>query len=535
MTKIKVKDITNHEIKTLNKAVVGTEKLKDNIVKVKDRSEQLYNDDNSIYEYESNKISSTSTTLANEGVRYINNKGRKSVVETKDNIYKAKKKIDKFKKKKIAKKTSKKAGKQTIKTTKTVAKNTKKASQKAMKLAKDAAKVTVKGIKVTVKATISSIKAIIAATKALISAIIAGGWIAIVVIIVICLVGLLCSSFMGIFLSSEKTSENAITMSEVVAECNREFSDKLQSIQDQNPHDSFVLDGSQASWKDILSIYTAKVSKGNNEQEVITIDNQKKDMIKKIFWDMNKLSSEVRTETVTEQGININGTPKEVQKQVLHIIMTTKTIEQMKLEYGFNSAQNLQIAELSKEEYSMLWNGVIYGNQESGDYVSWRQRGAPWSNIKIGNTNSTIGDIGCLVTSISILIAKSGISTPIKNFNPGSFVEHLNKNGGFDGNGNLQYGAISKVVPNFKYVGKVNLRGKSREEKLSLITQYYNNGYYLTIEVLGATETSQHWVALTGVNGNSLIMVDPSTNHTDIWNAYEFNKTSQFNYFKINL
>ena len=340
---------------------------------------------------------------------------------------------------------------------------------------------------------------------------------------------------MGIFLSSEKTSENAITMSEVVAECNREFSDKLQSIQDQNPHDSFVLDGSQASWKDILSIYTAKVSKGNNEQEVITIDNQKKDMIKKIFWDMNKLSSEVRTETVTEQGININGTPKEVQKQVLHIIMTTKTIEQMKLEYGFNSAQNLQIAELSKEEYSMLWNGVIYGNQESGDYVSWRQRGAPWSNIKIGNTNSTIGDIGCLVTSISILIAKSGISTPIKNFNPGSFVEHLNKNGGFDGNGNLQYGAISKVVPNFKYVGKVNLRGKSREEKLSLITQYYNNGYYLTIEVLGATETSQHWVALTGVNGNSLIMVDPSTNHTDIWNAYEFNKTSQFNYFKINL
>lgn len=142
-------------------------------------------------------------------------------------------------------------------------------------------------------------------------------------------------------------------------------------------------------------------------------------------------------------------------------------------------------------------------------------------------------NIGCLVTSIAILIEKSGVPTPnIELFNPGTFVEALNKNGGFDERGNLYYGPISKVVPNFKYVGNVNLRGKSRSEKLALITQYVNAGYFITEEVKGATPGNQHWVAVTGVNGNNVIMVDPASNQTDMWSAYEWSKSSQFNYFK---
>ena len=130
-------------------------------------------------------------------------------------------------------------------------------------------------------------------------------------------------------------------------------------------------------------------------------------------------------------------------------------------------------------------------------------------------------------------ITKSGVPTPnIEPFNPGTFVETLNKNGGFDERGNLYYGPISKVVPNFKYVGNVNLRGKSRSEKLALITQYVNAGYFVTEEVKGATPGNQHWVAVTGVNGNNVSMVDPASNQTDMWSAYEWSKSSQFNYFK---
>jgi hypothetical protein len=558
---IKTKDSKPKTIKTLNKAVVGTEKIKDNIVSTKEKVNEnspTNKDENNNIEYGSNKITGASSITASTIATNFNKYGKKSFNETKDNIIKSKVKIKEFKEKRLAKrlekqaiknskgtiKTSKnaiKSGKTAVKTSKEVAiksqrvaKESVKASKRAAQAAKETAKATARGIKLAIKATISAIKGIIAGTKALISALIAGGWVAVVVIIIICLIGLLCSSIFGIFFSSEKTSSNSITMKDVVAECNQEFADKLQNIQDQNPHDDYVLEGSMASWKDILLVYTIKQTNGINEQEVITMDDSKKAVVKQIFWDMNSLSSEVKTEKVTEQGVNTDELPKEVEKRVLHITITSKTAEQMKTEYHFNSAQLKQYDELSSSNYASLWNGVIYGSIDSGEYVNWRQSGQSWSNIKIGNTNSTLGQIGCLVTSISILIEKSGCNTTINPFNPGTFLEALNSNNGFDSSGNLQYAAVTKAVPNFSYVGNVNLRDKSRSEKLALITQYYNQGYYLTIEVKGATPGNQHWVAITGANGNNVTIVDPARDGTDLWSSYEWNKSSQFNYFKAN-
>ena len=544
MADIKVKDIAKKGVKTINKAVVQTERFKDNIVRTKEKAEETVSNDINSNEYASNKIKFATDRAFDESVNQFNKQGQKSFMKTKENYQKSKAKIKQLKKKikdkrkvkstvkntKTAIKTSKEVAKKTEKT----AKETIKASKRATQIAKETAKRTAQGVKVAVKATVSAIKAIIAGTKALVAAIVAGGWVAVIVIIVICLVALMCSSIFGIFFSSQKTSANSITMNTVVAECNQEFSDKLQSIQDSNPHDDYVLEGSMASWKDVLTVYTIKQSNGVNQQDVMTIDDNKKNVIKQIFWDMNSLTSEVKDEMVTEQGTNADEMPKQVQKKVLHIRINTKTLEQMKNDYHFSSAQNKQLVELTDNKYASLWNGVIYGAADSGEYVNWRQAGQSWSNIKIGNTNSTLGQIGCLVTSISILIEKSGCNTTISPFNPGTFLEALNKNNAFDGSGNLQYAGVTRAVPNFSYVGNVNLRGKSRTEKLALITQYFNQGYYLAIEVKGATPGNQHWVAITGISGNNVIIVDPASDGTDLWSSYEWGKTSQFNYFKAN-
>lgn len=544
MADIKVKDIAKKGVKTINKAVVQTERFKDNIVRTKEKAEETVSNDINSNEYASNKIKFATDRAFDESVNQFNKQGQKSFMKTKENYQKSKAKIKQLKKKikdkrkvkstvrntKTAIKTSKEVAKKTEKT----AKETIKASKRTTQIAKETAKRTAQGVKVAIKTTISAIKAIIAGTKALVAAIVAGGWVAVIVIIVICLVALMCSSIFGIFFSSQKTSANSITMNTVVAECNQEFSDKLQSIQDSNPHDDYVLEGSMASWKDVLTVYTIKQSNGVNQQDVMTIDDNKKNVIKQIFWDMNSLTSEVKDEMVTEQGTNADEMPKQVQKKVLHIKINTKTLEQMKNDYHFSSAQNKQLEELTDNKYASLWNGVIYGAADSGEYVNWRQAGQSWSNIKIGNTNSTLGQIGCLVTSISILIEKSGCNTTISPFNPGTFLEALNKNNAFDGSGNLQYAGVTRAVPNFSYVGNVNLRGKSRTEKLALITQYFNQGYYLAIEVKGATPGNQHWVAITGISGNNVIIVDPASDGTDLWSSYEWGKTSQFNYFKAN-
>ncbi len=542
MADIKVKEVGKKTIKTLDKGAIATERLKDTIVHTKEKAENTQSNDSNIVEDGSNKITFVANRTVDETLYHFNKYGKKAVVETKDNVIKTKVKIKNIKDKLLAQKNKKvanKGAKTTIKTGKSVAKKAEKAakesvkaSQRALKLARETAKQTARATKAVVKATISAIKGIIAATKALISLLIVGGWVAMVVIIVICLIGLLVGSIFGIFFSSEKTSPNAITMKDVIAECNQEFSDKLQTIQDQNPHDDYVLDGNMATWKDVLIIYTVKQANGFDGGEVITMDDNKKALVKQIFWEMNSLSSEVKTEKVTEQGVNTDEMPKEVEKQVLHITITSKNAEQMKNEYHFSPAQIRQYNELSSSEYNSLWGGVLYGLNNTGDFINWRQAGQEWSNIRIGNTNSTIGNIGCLVTSIAILIEKSGANTTIVPFNPGTFVEALNSNGGFDEKGNLYYAPINKVVPNFRYVGNVNLRDKTRAEKLESIKQYLNLGFHLTIEVKGATPGNQHWVAILGVDGNNVNIVDPASDKTDLWSAYEWSKSSQFNYFK---
>ena len=542
MADIKVKEVGKKTIKTLDKGVIATERLKDTIVHKKEKAENTQFNDSNIIEDGSNKIIFVANRTVDETIYHFNKYGKKAVVDTKNNVIKTKVKIKNIKDKLLAQKNKKVATKGTktaIKTGKSIAKNTEKvakesvkASQRALKLARETAKQTARATKAVVKATVTAIKGIIAATKALISLLLAGGWVAMVVIVIICLIGLLVGSIFGIFFSSEKTSPNAITMKDVIAECNQEFSDKLQTIQDQNPHDDYVLDGNMATWKDVLIIYTVKQANGFDGGEVITMDDNKKALVKQIFWEMNSLSSEVKTEKVTEQGVNTDEMPKEVEKRVLHIKITSKSAEQMKNDYHFNSAQIRQYNELSSSEYNSLWGGVIYGLNNIGDFINWRQAGQSWSNIRIGNTNSTIGNIGCLVTSIAILIEKSGANTTIVPFNPGTFVEALNNNGGFDEKGNLYYAPINKVVPNFRYIGNVNLRGKTRAEKLESIKQYLNLGFHLTIEVKGATPGNQHWVAILGVDGNNVNIVDPASDKTDLWSAYEWSKSSQFNYFK---
>lgn len=536
---IKTKETIKGTIKTIDKGRVITDKAKDTIVSIKEKGDVGYNNtnDNNANEYAINRINNSVRNLVNNSGN-IKNTGNKTVRDTKNNFIKTKNKVKNIKTKLTEKKmikqvknkikTSKKVVKETAKTTK----QTIKASERAKQLMVKSVKMTYQGIKVAVKATVSAIKGIIAGTKALISFLLAGGWIALIIIIVICLIGVLLNSHFGIFFSGEKTSKNSITMQDVIAECNNEFYDKLQTIQDENEHEEYVLEGKLASWKDMLVIYTVKVSKGINENDVITIDDNKKQIMKDIFWDMNSLSSEVKTETIIEQGVNTDELPTEIEKEVLHIIITSKNAEQMKEEYSFNELQLEQYNELLSDEYSSLWNGIIY-SIDSGEYTTWRQSGASWSNIRIGNTTSTIGQIGCLVTSIAIIIEKSEVENKLVPFNPGVFVEELNKNNGFDDKGNLQYSAISKVVPNFKYMDTVDLRNKSKNEKFSIIKKYIEDGYYLTTEVKGATAGNQHWVAITDVEGNNIYIVDPASNYTELWPSYDWDKTTQFIYFKV--
>ncbi len=235
-------------------------------------------------------------------------------------------------------KTPQRSVKNAGQTVRTTAKTTQKTVQ--------AAKAVATGVKAAVKATIAAVKAIIAATKALIAA------------IVICLSGLIVGSCFGIFFSNED-SGSGLTMQSVVQEINDNYQQQIDTIKANTSYDVLELSGSRAVWPEALAVYAVKATTDpDNAQEVATMDDSKKAILKDIFWQMNQISS--RTETDDSHG-NIVETKTTVTRTYLYITVSHKTAEEMADQYHFSADQRKQLAELLADENRSMWSAVLYG------------------------------------------------------------------------------------------------------------------------------------------------------------------------------
>ena len=111
---------------------------------------------------------------------------------------------------KTAQQTSKAAimtAEATAKATKAAAQTSAKAARTTAQAAKTTAKTLAAAAKAAAKAIASAAKAIAAAVKALVAAIAAGGWVALIVIVIICLIAAVVACF-SIFFSSEDTGSD---------------------------------------------------------------------------------------------------------------------------------------------------------------------------------------------------------------------------------------------------------------------------------------------------------------------------------------
>ena len=271
-------------------------------------------------------------------------------------------------------KTAEKTAKASIKTSQQAAKAaqhtaqaTARAARAAAHAARIAARTAVVAAKAAVKATVAAVKAIIAATKALIAAIAAGGWIAVLVIVVICLIGMIIGSCFGIFFSGEDSGTGQ-TMQTAVQEINTDYQENLDEIKASHSYDVLEMSGSRAVWKEVLAVYAVKTTTDpDNAQEVATMDDEKLELLKDIFWQMNEISSSssTQTETVIETSDDGNGniveTEVTVTRTYLYITVSHKTAEEMADQFGFNEDQREQMAELLADENNSLWSQVLYG------------------------------------------------------------------------------------------------------------------------------------------------------------------------------
>lgn len=259
---------------------------------------------------------------------------------------------------KTAVKGAKTTAKAAVKGTKAAVKGTVKAAQ----LIKRAAIATVKFVKVAVKAIIAAAKATVAAIKGIIAAIVAGGWVAVLIIVIIVIVALVVGSVYAIFVPAE---DSGITIYSVKSDLEREYHQRQAELIANCQYDILNYEGDIAAWDEMIAVYAVKLNLGDEPQEVATFDEDKAAKLKEIFWDMNSISlrTESRTTTVTRYETNADGELVEVQEEVTMIILTVVTdslnADEISDEYGFSAKQDTMLDELLSEENAELWAGIL--------------------------------------------------------------------------------------------------------------------------------------------------------------------------------
>lgn len=384
MSDIKVRNSTKTTIKKFDRVANYSKKLKDNIVDLKSKSN--YNTEETPTRYGEKTINSGTSIILKKGINTFNKYGQKSANKLIDKLKQDQKKElmrKNIKNSNMFYKNSIKAIKGTtkdtskgIKTAKNNAKKLKKinkARQKTLKKMKQTANAIKKAVKITIKTVIKAIKAIIRAFNSLLILLTGGLWIFVIIIIIICMIGLLVASIFGIFFSSESISNaQTKTMSSVVSELNKEFITKIVQIQKDNPYKDYDINSNRANWKDILAVYAVKVNNGDNSTELVTLDENKINTLKEIFWEMNEVNFSKDEKKVTKYEVSfLHIEEVEVIEVTLHINIVGKNVYEMADKYNFNEEQRKQLEELLKDDYSSAWASVIYGTSAgSNDIVN---------------------------------------------------------------------------------------------------------------------------------------------------------------------
>lgn len=221
-----------------------------------------------------------------------------------------------------------KAARNTVKTSRRVVKTAKvavktarvavKTVQATIRAARIAAKAAITAAKIAVKVTIAIVKAIIAAVKALVAAIAAGGWIAVLIILIVAVIVLIVGSALGIFFADDS---GGLSVSDTITQVNEDFTlaidtqvaalssggnyDKVNVIYDGN------MDGDSDTvnnWKDVLIVFASKSMVDGQPPVVLTPESKAE--LQNIFYTMNSVS--YRTQIVQDQE----------KKNILNIFVT---------------------------------------------------------------------------------------------------------------------------------------------------------------------------------------------------------------------
>lgn len=224
------------------------------------------------------------------------------------------------------------------------------------------------------------VKGIIENIKIFVGAICASSVPLVLILVIAGMIAAIVASSFGIFFAGSSFSgdntDSTPTLQEVVLSINQEYTDEIESIKIDNPHDELVMLGGRSDWQDVLAIYAISVTTDpDNPTDVVTMTDDRIEILRTIFWEMNTINYEIEevTETVSVQSVDDEGNPltdaegnlimeeQETVTNVLHITINHLSAQDEADNLGFSDAQNAQLAELLDVRYASLWIQILRG------------------------------------------------------------------------------------------------------------------------------------------------------------------------------
>lgn len=291
---------------------------------------------------------------------------------------------------------------------------------------------TISNKQATVEAISRGVHYIAAKIKALLSqtvrraaqsllALLASGGVVLVLAMVIGAAAAVIGSPMGILFADESGDPNSIRIAEIVAQTNADFGAAINDIVSAHPECSETTitydyeDGHTwaSYWPEVLAIFAVHTNL-NSDSDVVVINAAQMQRIQDTFWAMHEITYEVEEVDTTPEPSEDDPDPEQQTDYILHITVSSKTVDELAELYNFTQDQNDILHELLSDEMRpmllALCGGI--GIIEDGE-LCWPLPGHTYISCNFGDDDA-YGNSGHRGTDIPapegtpILAAHSG-------------------------------------------------------------------------------------------------------------------------------
>ena len=178
------------------------------------------------------------------------------------------------------------------------------------------------------------------AVKELISALasLGGGTALFIVFSIVIVAGAFLASPLGILFADEQESDNTVPLATAIAEIQGEYHAELERLQNGDFASAQIV-GQAPDWREVVAVFASKTAGAEDGIDVFTLDEERVELLRQVFWDMCEITTATQTVDVPDSDPDDDVDDSHTET-ALTITITSKTAEQMRLEYSFTKYQN---------------------------------------------------------------------------------------------------------------------------------------------------------------------------------------------------